>query len=324
MTESKGVRADADANAVYAPNSARPLQQRRRLHQPKPQTLWGYFFISPWIIGFLLFSLGPILANVYFSFTNYTVIQAPEWVGTANYQEMFTTDELFTKSLSNTGLYVLLRIPSFIIVGLGLAIMLNRKIPGIRFLRTAFYLPTILPIVASSVIWLWLANPQLGFLNTFFRDQFGILLPNWLQDRHWALITILVMGVWQIGQTMMIFLAGLQEIPDSLYEAAAIDGVSRFQKYRYITLPMMTPTIYFNVLTGIIGAFQVFGAAFILTNGGPANSTLFYVLYLYRRAFQFLDVGYAAALSIILFLFVLAITILIVKTSNRWVNYDRI
>ena len=300
------------------------MRKRPFFHRPKPQTLWGYFFISPWIIGFLVFSLGPILANIYFSFTDYTVIQAPKWVGTANYEEMFFKDDLFFKSLENTVTYVALRIPSFIIVGLVLAILLNRKIPGVRFLRTAFYLPTILPIVASSVIWLWLANPQMGFLNSFFRDQFSILLPNWLQDRHWALVTILVMGVWQIGQTMMIFLPGLQEIPETLYEAAAIDGVNPFQKYRYITLPLLTPTIYFNVLTGIIGAFQVFGAAFILTNGGPANSTLFYVLYLYRRAFQYLNIGYASAMSVVLFIFVLAITILIVKTSNRWVNYDRI
>ena len=305
------------------PSTTSPNNNRRFFRRPRRQTLWGYFFISPWILGFLVFSLGPILANVYYSFTDYNVIQEPEWVGTENYEEMFD-DELFFISMGNTTKYVLLRIPSFLIVGLGLAILLNRKLPGINLLRTAFYLPTILPIVASSVIWLWLANPQLGFLNSFFRDTFSIILPNWLQDRHWALVTILVMGIWQIGQTMMIFLAGLQEIPESLYEAASIDGVNRFQKYRYITLPMMTPTIYFNMLVGIISAFQVFGAAFILTNGGPANSTLFYVLYLYRRAFQFLEVGFSSAMSVILFLFVLAITILIVKTSDRWVNYDRI
>jgi multiple sugar transport system permease protein len=287
------------------------------------EALWGYLFISPWLLGFLVFSLFPILAVIYLGFTEYSILKPPEWIGVKNYVKMFTNDRLFYTSLYNTLYYIGLRIPSWLVVGLGLAILLNRKILGITGFRAAFYLPTIIPVVASAVIWMWLLNPQVGLLNPLLRE-IGIIAPNWLRDQTWAKPAIVALGVWQVGQTMMIFLAGLQEIPDVLYEAAEIDGASPFQKFIHITIPMITPIIYFNTVIGVIAAFQVFGFAFIATGGGPVNSTLFYVLYLYRQGFEFLHMGYASAMAVILFLIVLALTIVIVRTSDKWVQYERI
>jgi multiple sugar transport system permease protein len=296
---------------------------RRGMTARTREAIWGFVFIAPWIIGFLVFSLFPILSVFYLGFTKYNVLQPPRWIGLDNYIEMFTADRLYYTSLYNTLYYIGFRVPSWIVIGLTLAILLNRQTPGISVYRTVFYLPTIIPLVASSMIWLWMLNPQFGFLNTFLRE-FGIVAPNWLRDPVWAKPAIVILGIWQLGQTMMIFLAGLQEIPPQLYEAAKIDGANRFQQLFVITVPMMTPTIYFNVVMGIIASFQVFGSAFIMTGGGPVNSTLFYVLYIYRHGFEFLDMGYASAMSVILFLLILALTILIVLTSDRWVRYERI
>ena len=296
---------------------------RRGMSARTREAVWGFVFISPWIIGFLVFSLFPILAVFYLGFTKYNVLQPPQWIGLGNYIKMFTGDRLYYTSLYNTLYYIGLRVPSWVVIGLLLAILLNRQVPGISVYRAIFYLPTIIPLVASSVIWLWMLNPQFGFLNAFLRE-YGIVAPNWLRDPLWAKPAIVILGIWQLGQTMMIFLAGLQEIPDQLYEAAEIDGANRLQQLFVITIPMMTPTIYFNVVMGIIASFQVFGSAFIMTGGGPVNSTLFYVLYIYRHGFEFLEMGYASAMAVILFLLILALTILIVMTSDRWVRYERI
>jgi multiple sugar transport system permease protein len=263
------------------------------------------------------------LAIVFLGFTKYTVLQPPQWIGLDNYIEMFTADRLYFTSLYNTAYYIALRVPSWIIIGLALAMLLNRDIRGVTIFRTAFYLPTIIPLVASSIIWLWMLNPQVGLLNSVLR-QFGVVAPNWLRDPTWAKPAIVALGVWQLGQTMMIFLAGLQEIPQQLYEAAEIDGADRIQQFFAVTLPMMTPTIYFNAVTGVIAAFQVFGPAFIMTGGGPVNSTLFNVLYLYRQGFQFLRMGYASAMAVVLFLLILLLTVIIVRTSDKWVKYERV
>ena len=305
------------------PMSIVTAPRRRVMTAARREALWGFFFISPWLIGFLLFSIFPILSVFYLGFTKYTVLQPPQWIGLDNYIEMFTADRLYFTSLYNTAYYIALRVPSWIVVGLFLAILLNRDIRGVTIFRTAFYLPTVIPLVASSVIWLLLLNPQVGLLNSALR-QFGIVAPNWLRDPTWAKPAIVALGVWQLGQTMMIFLAGLQEIPSQLYEAAEIDGANRIQQFFAVTLPMMTPTIYFNTVTGIIAAFQVFGPAFIMTGGGPVNSTLFNVLYLYRQGFQFLRMGYASAMAVVLFLLVLALTVIIVRTSDKWVRYERV
>ena len=310
--------------AAPTPPGRPPSPPRRVRSNAAREAAWGYVFIAPWIIGFLAFSLGPIVATLYLSLTEYRILTPPEWIGIDNYVRMFTSDVLYGKSLGVTAMYIGMRVPSWIIIGLLLAMLINRDIPGIRFFRTALYLPTIIPLAASAIIWMWMLNPQVGFLNAWVRTNLGVILPNWLNDTTWALPAIVVLGIWQIGQTMMIFLAGLQEVPSQLYEAADIDGANGLQKFRHITVPMMTPIIYFNTVVGVISAFQVFGAAFIMTAGGPANSTLFYILYLYRRAFQFLEMGYASAMSVVLVAIVLALTVLIMRTSDSWVQYERV
>jgi multiple sugar transport system permease protein len=286
--------------------------------------LWGYFFILPWIIGFLLFSAGPIVATIYLAFTKYNVIQKPTWIGLRNFTNLFTNDDNYLQSVLVTVQYTLYRVPAIIIIGLLLAILINR--PGLltKICRVIFYLPSILPLVAASVLWLWLLSPQQGFIGPFFRDNFAVALPNWLHDETWALPAIVALSAWQMGQTMMIFLAGLQEIPGDLMEAAEIDGAGPVRRFFSITIPMLTPTIYFNVIVGIIASFQVFAAVFIMTKGGPVNATMVYVMYLYQRGIQFLEMGYASAMALVLVAIVLALTFVIMKTSDRWVTYDRI
>lgn len=298
-------------------------RKRKLFTLERQEALWGLVFIGPWLIGLLVFNVYPIAANFYYSFTKYNMVKDPTWIGLRNYERMFTTDRLFWKSLGNTLYYIAFRIPGWLILGILLAVLLSRKLPGIKILRTAFYIPTIIPLVASSVIWMLILNPQVGFLNHFL-GQFGIFMPNMLMDPTWSKPAILLLAMWQVGITMMIFLAGLQDIPDTLYEAASIDGASSLQKFRHITLPMLTPTMYYVVLTGIIAAFQVFGSAFIMTDGGPVHSTLFYVLHLYRNAFEFFKMGYASAMAVVLFLIMLFFTILLVRSSDKWVSYDRV
>lgn len=295
--------------------------------QMKPRTreaLWGYLFILPWIIGFIVFSLGPIIATMYLAFTRYNVIQPPKWVGLRNFETLFFKDEQFWQSVLVTVQYTLYRVPAIIAIGLLLALLINQRGRLMALCRLSFFFPSILPLVAASVLWLWLLSPQQGFVGPFFRDSLGIALPNWLHDERWALLAIASLSVWQLGQTMMIFLAGLQEIPGELQEAAQIDGAGPIRRFFAITIPMLTPTIYFNVIVGIIASFQVFAAVLIMTKGGPVNATLVYVMYLYQRGIQFLEMGYASAMALILVLIVLALTFVIMKTSDRWVTYDRI
>ncbi len=287
------------------------------------EALWGYFFILPWIVGFVAFSLGPIVATIYLAFTKYNVIQKPAWVGLKNFVNLFSHDRLYLHSILTTVAYTVYRVPAIVVVGLLLAVLINRRGVLVTFCRLAFYLPSIIPLVAASVLWLWLLSPLQGFIGPFFLDNFGIALPNWLHDETWALPAIVALSVWQMGQTMMIFLAGLQEIPSDLLEAAEIDGAGPIRRFFAISVPMLTPTIYFNIVINIITSFQVFAAVFIMTKGGPVNATLVYVMYLYRRGIEFLQMGYASTMALILVAIVLALTFVIMKTSDRWVTYDR-
>ncbi len=287
------------------------------------EALWGYLFVAPWIFGFLVFSAGPMAASLYLSFTEYNVVNPPTWVGWENYERLFGSDPLYRKSLWVTLEYSLARVPLIIVVGLAFAMLINARIRGMAFFRVSLYLPSVIPLVAASVLWLWFLNPQLGFVNPAIRGLTGLAPPNWLRDPDFALYAIVALSVWQVGHTMMIFLAGLQEIPRELYEAAEIDGAGPVQRLRHITLPMMTPTIYFNLIIGVIQSFQAFAAIFILTRGGPANETLIYVVYLYRRGVEFIEMGYASAMAAILVLAILALTALIMATSDKWVTYDR-
>jgi multiple sugar transport system permease protein len=279
-----------------------------------------YLFILPWIIGFFLFYLGPMLGSLYFSFTKWDLLTPPEFVGLENYVRIFTRDPLFLQSLKVTVIYTLAYIPLDMAFGLLIAVLMNRKIRGIGALRTIYYMPSVLSGVAYVVMWMWMFHPQNGLINNALFGL-GIEGPRWLLDPQWALSALVIMSLWGVGRSMVIYLAGLQDISPELYEAASIDGANIWQKFRRITLPLLTPSILFNLIFGFILTFQSFTNSFVATNGGPLDSTLFYVLYLYRKAFEHLQMGYASALAWILFIIVLIFTLLIFASSRRWVYY---
>jgi multiple sugar transport system permease protein len=284
------------------------------------EALFCYLFVSPWLLGFLIFTAGPILASLYLSFTDYAIVAPPEWIGLANYAKAFGTDGLFWKSLANTGYYVGLGVPLRIAFAFSLAALLNTSIRGRLFYRLAYYIPSILPGVAASVLWLILLNPRLGMVNLIL-NLFGLPSINWLGSPEWSKPAMILMSLWGVGGSMVIYLAGFQSIPDVFYEAAEIDGANAWSRFWHITIPMMTPTILFNLIMQIINSFQVFASAFIMTGGGPLNSTLFYMLHLYNNAFDFFKMGYASALSWVLFIIILLLTLLTFKWSEVWVFY---
>ena len=288
----------------------------------KRQHLVGYAFISPWLIGFIVFVLGPFLVSIYLSFTRYEVVTPPVWVGTANYKQLLAHDPLFWKSLWITLKYALVAVPVGIVAGVGLALLLNLRVKGISVYRTVFYIPAIVPIVATTVVFMWLLNPQHGLVNQILR-LFGVQGPNWLQSTTWAFWSLVMMSLWAVGGSMIIYLAGLKDIPVALYEAATIDGAGIWQRTRHITLPMLTPVIFFNLVMGVIYAFQYFAQAYIISKGlgGPDDSTHFFALYLFNRAWRYLDMGYASAMAWILFVIITALTVTIFKTHKRWVHY---
>lgn len=280
----------------------------------------GYAFIAPWLIGFLAFTLGPFLASVFLSFTRYDIVSPPLWVGAANYKQLLTHDPLFWKALGITLKYAVVAVPLAIVVGVTLAMLLNSKIAGISVYRTIFFVPSIVPVVATSVVFMWILNPRIGLVNGVLK-LFGITGPAWLQDARWAFWSLVMMSAWHVGGSMIIYLAGLKDIPAHLYEAAMIDGASPWQRTRHVTLPMMTPVIFFNLVMGVIGAFQYFTQAFIMTQGGPEESTTFYALYLFNRAWRYLDMGYASAMAWVLFVVIMVFTGLILKSQKKWVHY---
>ena len=282
----------------------------------------GYAFISPWLLGFCVFTVVPFIASIFLSFTRYDIISPPVWVGTANYHKLFSEDPLFWKTLWITFKYSVVAVPIGIAAGVGLALLLNLDIAGISVYRTLFYLPSIVPVVATCVVFAWILNPQIGLINGILRN-FGIEGPAWLMSTTWAFWSLVLMSLWSVGGSMIIYLAGLKDIPDSLYEAAIIDGASPWQRTRYITLPMLTPVIFFNLIMGVIGAFQYFTPAFMLTLGGPEDSTHFYALYLFNRAWRYMDMGYASAMAWVLFVVVMAITLGIFRSHRKWVHYGQ-
>ena len=295
--------------------------RRRWLTLTRREALFCYLFISPWLVGFILWTAGPVLYSLYLSFTEYTIISPPQWVGLANFQKAFYKDPLVGKSLLNTAYYVGIGVPLRILFAFLLAALLNTDVKGRLFYRITFYMPSIVPTVASSVLWLILLNPRLGLINLVL-NIVGIPSVNWLGSPTWSKPGLILMSLWGLGGSMIIYLAGFQSIPDSLYEAADIDGASRWRKFRHITIPLMTPTIFFNLIMQIIGSFQVFASAYIMTAGGPLNSTKFIMLHLYQNAFAFFRMGYAATLAWILFVIILFFTLLTLRTSAAWVFYQ--
>jgi len=294
-----------------------------RLNLRQREAILFYLCISPWLIGFVLFYLGPIIASFYFSLTEWDLLTSPQFVGMENYVRLFTRDTMALKSFKVTLVYTLVYVPLDMIFGLSLALLLNQKLRGIGVFRTVYYLPSVLSGVAYVVMWMWMFNPQHGLINTLLKFA-GIQGPRWLLDPKWALSALIIMSLWGVGRSMIIFLAGLQDIPTVLYEVAEIDGATRWNKFWKVTLPLLTPSLLFNLIFGIILTFQTFTNAFVATNGGPLDSTLFYVLYLYRKAFEHLQMGYASAMAWVLFLIVLGCTLVIFLTSGKWVFYRNI
>jgi len=282
----------------------------------------GLLFAGPAILGFVLFTLGPMVVSFVYSLTDYSVFKnALHFIGLRNYIRMFSgADPFFYKSLKATFLYVVMAVPCFIAFSFALAMLLNAKIKGVAFFRTVFYLPSIVPVVASAMIWMWMYNPDLGLINSLLKAV-GLPTSLWLFSEKMVIPSIVFMGMWSTGGTMVIFLAGLKSIPEHYYEAVEIDGGSGWRKFIHITVPMMTPTIFFNTVMGLIGTFQVFSEPYILTNGGPNDASLFYVFYIWREAFRNSSMGYASALAWVLFVIILIFTVFIFK-SSKWVYYE--
>jgi ABC-type sugar transport system permease subunit/ABC-type glycerol-3-phosphate transport system substrate-binding protein len=295
------------------------------LHQlRREESLAAYLFVSPWLIGLLLLTAGPILVSIVYSFCRYDVLHPAEFVGLENYARLFTDDPMFWKSLGNTA-YMMLGVPVGMAAGLAIAMLLNTEAKGMRFYRTVFYLPAIVPMVASAILWIWVLNPEVGLVNSMLRMLGVGDPPNWLQSASWAFgskSAIILMGLWSAGSGMIIWLAGLKGIPQHLYEAAEIDGAGPWRRFFHVTLPMLSPYIFFNLIMGIIGTMQIFTQAYIMTEGGPDDSTLFYAYYLFNNAFRYFKMGYASALAWILFLIILALTLLQLKMAPRWVHYE--
>lgn len=301
--------------------------RRRTRFRVRGETVTFYLFAAPWIIGFLVFTLGPMIASTYLSLTEYAMVTAPRWVGLKNYERMFFGDKLFWQSLQVTFTYAIFHIPLTIVIALAASLLVNQRLRGIYAFRTIFFLPSILPAIASSILWWYLFNKDFGLLNSIL-GLVGINGPAWLDNSSTALWAVIIIGLWGFGYTMVIFLAGLQGVPTALYEAAEIDGAGRWAKFWNVTLPMISPVMFFNLTIGTIATFQVFTPAFVLGSvasgsgsSGPANSLLFYALYLYNNAFRFLNMGYAAALAWFLFIVIVVITIIHFVVGRHWVYY---
>ena len=316
------------------------LRLLRRSRMARQEAFYGVLFAAPWLLGFLVFTLWPIAFSIVLSFSDwdpYDPVRHIRLTGPENFIRAFTKDEIVWKALYNTFFYALFAVPLGLMTSLGLALLLNQKVRGVALFRTLFYIPSVVGGVATSILWLYIFNPLTGPLNGFIRVLNGFFdwtrvlgaidlpEPLWLSDPPYMKPALIMMHLWGAGGAgMLIFLAGLQGVPEQLYEVAELDGAGRWRKFRNVTLPMITPVILFNLIMGLIGALQVFMQAFVLTNGngGTDGALMFYVLYLYQKAFLEYDMGYASALAWILFVIILSLTLLVLKTGNRWTYYE--
>jgi len=292
-----------------------------RMTRRRREALAGYLFLMPWILGFIIFLAGPMIASMYLSFTEYKIVKPATWIGLDNYYRMFVTDELFYHSLKVTITYTVFSVPLGIIAALCVALLLNQKIVFSGVFRTIFYLPSVISGVAVAIVFAWIFNYRFGILN-YFLSLVGIQGPSWLGHPRWTLWAFVLMSLWGIGANTVIFLAALQGVPKELYEAAQIDGAGAWRRFWNITLPMISPAILFVMIMGVIGTLQTFTQAYIMTGGGPANATLFYILYLYKNAFNWFEMGYASALAWALFVIILVLTLILLRSSTRWVYYE--
>ncbi len=280
----------------------------------------GWLFVLPWVIGFVAFTGGPILAALAISFTSWDIVNSPEWVGLENYRRLLD-DPQAHQALKVTTVYAAVSVPLQTALAFVLAVLLNNPIRGIGIYRTIFYLPTIVPVVAVAVIWRWVLSPQYGIFN-YLLSLVGVEGPSWLASTSWALPALILMSLFQLGGALIIFLAGLQGVPQDLYEAAMVDGAGWLRKHWNVTLPMMTPYVLFQIVIGLVAALQVFVQPYLMTEGGPQDATLFFLLYVYRNAFEFFSMGYASALTWVLFVYVVALTLLILRSARIWVYYE--
>lgn len=286
------------------------------------KAVWGYFFLGPWLLGLLVFVGGPIVASFLLGFTEYDVLSPARWVGLANYKQALTNDRLFWPALGKTFYYAVVTVPVGLVGSLLLAVLLNQKLRITNLFRTMFYLPHLTPAVALSILWLWLMNPEIGPLN-YILGFIGLGEFPWLTAKETVIPSLIVINLWagMGGNNMLIFLAGLQGVPQELFEAADLDGASSWKKFRHVTLPMISPSVLFNLTLGIIGALQVFTTAFITTKGGPSYGSWFLALHIYQQAFAYFRMGYASALSWVFVAIVMVLTLINVRLSNRWVFY---
>ncbi|GMK45406.1 ABC transporter permease [Paenibacillus glycanilyticus] len=309
------------AEAMNKPATATKLRLTKRLKGTNNNNLAGYIFISPWLIGFLLLTAWPIIQSFYLSFTEYSLLEAPTWTGTDNYANIFTNDNDFKTSLKVTFIFVLFSVPLKLFFSLMVAMMLNKNVKGMNLYRTAIYFPSLIGgSIAVAALWRNMFNLN-GYFNHVL-SWFGIQGVGWITNPHTSLGTLILLNTWQFGSTMVIFLAGLKQIPGELYESASVDGASKLRKFFHITLPMLSPVMFFNLVLGIIGSFQMFTSAFIVTQGGPINSTYMYALFLYEKAFKHYQMGYASALAWILLVIVALMTAINFLVSRYWVFYE--
>jgi multiple sugar transport system permease protein len=307
-----------ELNSTVSTQKKADLKTKRKKF--KREWLWGYLFIASPIIGFLLFAFIPLSYSVYVSFSDYNIFETPTFTGIDNYQTLLFDDPLFWKTIFNT-FYSALGIPLGMAASLGIALALNQKVVGIKFFRTAFFLPTVCSIIALTLLWKWIFNSDFGVLN-YFLGFIGIDGPAWLNDEKWAMPAMIIQGVWGgLGMNMILYLAALQGVPRSLYEAADIDGANVWHKFRYVTIPAISPTTFFILVTSIIGALQDFPRFMIMTEGGPNYATTTIVYYLFNNAFRYNEMGYASAMAWILGIVIMIITIINFKLGKRWVHY---
>src|SRR5579883_486476 len=309
---------------IVATQPAGKARARRVSRARRREAIAGILWTSPWLLGFFLFTLGPILASFYLSFTEYTIASSPKWIGLANFAKALSgQDALFWPSLGRTFHYALIMVPLGIGGALLIALALNQRLRAMPVLRTCYFLPSLTPAVAAALIWSWLYQPDFGPIN-WLLSLVHIHGPQWLADSDTALGSLIIIGLWGSvgGGTMIIFLAGLQNVPQELHEAAEIDGAGRWTRFLHVTVPMLSQTILFNLVVGIVAALQVFTVAIIATNGGPDYATWFFIVHLYQNGFQDFDMGYASALAWIFLVIVLALTLINVSLSKRWVYYE--
>ncbi len=294
---------------------------RRNLSLQARETRDAYIGLLPFLLGFVIFIAGPLIYSFYLSFTRYEILSPPRWSGLANYTRMFGEDEVLWQSLRVTVIYTLVAVPTQVVVGYAMALLLNLKVKGLSFWRTAFYMPAVVPAMAVAYVFSWMLQSDVGLLNQFLRS-IGLPGPKWFGDPNWVLAAFILMSAWAVGGTLLLYLSALQGVPTELYDAAKVDGANAWRRFLNVTLPMTSPIIFFVFLTGMIGTFQVFTVAFVTTNGGPGNASLFYILYLYRTGWEYLQMGYAAAMAWLLFVILLVVTLLSLRLSRSAVFYE--